>query len=136
MKNLFSLILFVAFFSCIISVASNSNINAANKGGAVAVKTFTPAQTQAVIQSITDINGMVSTEIHLDTSQAGVCDTCKSEFKAVLSDNRRLVDSLNVENSILYENWQKTIALNDTLERIQNLVRLQVLRAKVVLVKR
>ena len=135
MKNLFSLVAFVAFFSAIISVASNANINAANTGGAVVVKHFTPAQSQNVVQSIATINGMVRTEIFLDSTSFGVCDTCKTGFKAVLYDNRRLVDSLNVENAILYENWRRTIALNDTLINIQKLVKSQVLKAKSLMVR-
>ena len=136
MKNLFKLVAFVACFSAVISIASNSKINAANTGGAVVVKEFTPAQTQNVVQTIAEINGIVRTEIFLDSTRFGVCDTCKTDFKAVLSDNRRLVDSLNVENSILYENWRRTIALNDTLVNIQKLVNIQVSRAKNLMVRK
>ena len=131
MKSLFKLLSAIVVFSCFVALASNTSINAANTGGAVVVKHFTPAQTQHVVQSITEMNGMVKTEILLDRTRFGVCDTCKTGFMSLLSDNRRLVDSLNSENAILYENWQRSIALNDTLTKINAMVKSQIFQARV-----
>jgi hypothetical protein len=135
MRNLFKIFAFVAIIGSLLSFVDSENINAASTGGAVVVTKFTPAQTQNVIQAVHELNGVVKTELLLDTTRAGVCDTCMSAFTDVLKVNRKLSDSLNVENSILYENWIKTIALNDTLERVQKLVKAQILRSKKSLVR-
>lgn len=75
--------------------------------------------TAKVIHSVHEINGIVKTEMYLDSTSFGVCDTCVSSFSSVLTENRMLVDSVVKENIILNEHLEKTRMLNDSLSSIE-----------------
>lgn len=75
--------------------------------------------TAKVVSSVQDIHKIVENEVLIDTTQFGVCDTCRTSFSAVLQDNRNLCDTLFSENMILYETILKTRKLTDSLRKIE-----------------
>ncbi len=92
--------------------------------------------TVKAIQTVKEVNEIVKTELYLDSTTAGVCDTCRSSFVSVLKENRDLVDSVFNENLILYDNWIATKELNDSLQNVQKIVLLEINRSKAILKKR
>ena len=98
-------------------------------------KTESQAQTGIIVQKIYETDGIVRTELKLDTAQYSQCDTCSSNLVDAIELKRKLTDSLTVQNAELYENWVHSIALNDTLEAINKKVDIQILKSKVQLKK-
>lgn len=92
--------------------------------------------TVKAVQKVHEINDVVKTELLLDSTTFGVCDTCRSSFVSVLQENRGLVDSVLDENLILYDNWMATKRLNDSLESTNKMVLLELKRSKEILKKR
>jgi len=96
-----------------------------------------PKQTaNVVLEKVYQMNGLVTTEITLDTAQSGVCDTCTGSFQDVLNVNRKLVDSLTVENSKLFEKYEKTIELNCQLDKVNKAVEKQIEMSNKLLAKK
>lgn len=92
--------------------------------------------TVKAIKKVHEINDVVKTELLLDSTTFGVCDTCRSSFVSVLKENRDLVDSVFNENLILYDNWIQTKNLNDSLENINKMVLLEIRKSRGILKKR
>ena len=87
-------------------------------------------QAVAVIRKVYDASNTVRTELRIDTTLYAQCDTCVSSLQNAIQLKRTLTDSLTVQNSILYKNWLESIALNDSLLKINNIVRTQILKSK------
>ena len=92
--------------------------------------------TVKAIQKVHEINDVVKTELLLDSTTFGVCDTCRSSFVSVLQENRTLVDSVLNENLVLYDTWMNTKSLNDSLQNINKMVVLEIKRSNAILKKR
>lgn len=75
--------------------------------------------TSKIVSSVNQIHDIVENEVLIDTTQFGVCDTCRTSFSAVLDDNRKLCDTLFSENMILYERIHSTKRLNDSLAKVE-----------------
>ncbi|MEA5426802.1 hypothetical protein [Arcicella lustrica] len=92
--------------------------------------------TVKAVQKVHEINDVVKTELLLDSTTFGVCDTCRSSFVSALQENRTLVDSVLDENLVLYDNWIATKSLNDSLLKVNKMVLLEINRSKAILKKR
>lgn len=92
--------------------------------------------TAKAIESVKQVNNIVKTELYLDSTSFGVCDTCKSSFVSVIQENRDLVNSVLDENLVLYDTWMKTKALNDSLDKVNKIVVLELKKGKSLLNKK
>ena len=132
MKALFS---FLAVGLILISAAFVSESSSVKSSGEkVAFHTkLSQHDANVVVEKVYELNGLVRTEIMLDTTKFGVCDTCSGSFQTALKVNRQLVDSLNKENGILYERYVKAIDLNQELQDINKLVSKEIEKSKTIL---
>lgn len=123
MKTIFSIIAFITLAFCVLAFDFSKDSQH--------IKTLPVPQTGVIVQQIYDADGIVKTELHLDTTQFSQCDTCTSNLVDAIRLKRQLTDSLTVQNAKLYEEWTESIALTDTLKRINKMVDVQILRAKI-----
>lgn len=123
MKTIFSIIAFITLAFC--GLAFDFSKDSQH------IRNFPAQQTGVIVQSIYDTDGVVRTELRLDTTQYSQCDTCSSNLIDAIRLKRQLTDSLTVQNAKLYDEWTESIALTDTLKRINKMVNVQIISAKV-----
>ena len=127
MRNLFKIWLAVGSFLMLAAFVTETSGSEKSKSEPVTFhKTLTTQQANVVVEKVYNLNGLVKTEITLDTTKFGVCDTCSGSFLTALKVNRQLVDSLNKENGALYEKYVESIDLNDELSKVNALVKNQI----------
>jgi protein-arginine kinase activator protein McsA len=134
MRTSFKVWLAIGGFFLLGAFVSNSATEQKNSGN---FHQQLPAETaNVVLEKVYQMNGLVTTEITLDTTQQGVCDTCTASFTDVLSTNRKLVDSLSIENSKLFDKYLKTIELNYKLDKVNKAVEKQLEQSNKLLSKK
>lgn len=137
MRNLFKIWLAIGgilFLGAFVSNSKDANEN--KKQGSIFTQKMNTQEANIVVEKVYQLNGLVRTEIQLDTTQFGVCDTCMGSFTSVLNVNRKLVDSLTVENSKLFERYEKTIELNYQLDKVKKSVEKQIEMSNKLLTKK
>ena len=134
MKALFNFLAFTLVVALISTAFVSESSSAKSKGEKAVFKTqLSQHDANVVVEKVYELNGLVRTEIMLDTTKFGVCDTCSGSFQTALKVNRQLVDSLNKENGILYERYVKAIDLNQELQDINKLVSKEIEKSKRIL---
>jgi hypothetical protein len=131
MKAYCSLLLFVGLVGTCLSFIPDSQGTIKGFGKDAKIYQKLPqSEANVIVEKITDIHGISQTIIQLDSTKLGVCDTCLGNVKSVLATNRSLVDSIQIENSRLYEKYIQCINLNVDLSNINNLIRNQIANSK------
>ena len=130
MKNLFNA------FCLLMLVGAFALLGVYQSKGTEQPKELKKLDTAQIINSVQSVNSVVKTELYLDSTTFGVCDTCRTSFIAVVKDNRQYADSLLKENLVLYQNIIDTKALNDTAIKYKNKLMLEIQRTKALLKKK
>lgn len=127
MKALFNFLAFTIVVGLISTafVSESSSVKSSGEKVAFHAK-LSQHDANVVVEKVYELNGLVRTEIMLDTTKFGVCDTCSGSFQTALKVNRQLVDSLNKENGALYSKYVESIDLNDELSKVNALVKNQI----------
>jgi hypothetical protein len=136
MKALFNFLAFTLVVGLISTAFVSESSSVKSKTEKAVFKTqLSEHDANVVVEKVYELNGLVRTEIMLNTTRFGVCDTCSGSFETALKVNRQLVDSLNKENGALYENYVKAIDLNQELTDINKLVSKEIEKSKLILKK-
>ncbi|MDR6564957.1 MULTISPECIES: hypothetical protein [unclassified Arcicella] len=130
MANSFKPIVLLIFLSamCFLGIRSVSGNNNDKENKYVKLK----VDTAQVVSTVHEIHDIVENEILIDTTQFGVCDTCRTSFTTVLEDNRKLCDLLFEQNLILYDRLNITKRLNDSLANVEILLVAEMKKRKAV----